>query len=109
MAGESPTSLKSPLPQGYRQGLVTAISVLLGFSLTFMRFWGIESPGKWTWKGILVASVLGAGILVQLFALWRSLELGDDEAPRYTGTVRWFFIGVGIVVLGVIVAIIVAA
>jgi len=35
---ESPTIPKSTLPQGYRQGLVTAITVFLGFSLTFMRF-----------------------------------------------------------------------
>jgi len=46
---------------------------------------------------------------VQLFALWRSLELRDDEPDRYTSTVRVFFGGVAIVVLGVIAAIIVAA
>jgi hypothetical protein len=26
--------------QGYRQGIITAITVLLGFSLAFLRFWG---------------------------------------------------------------------
>ena len=45
----------SPFPQGYRQGLVTAITVFLGFSLSFLRFWGIESPGHWTWKGVACA------------------------------------------------------
>ena len=37
-----------PIPQGYRQGIVTAITVLLGFSLTFFRFWGFEASGDWT-------------------------------------------------------------
>ena len=28
------------LPQGFRAGLITAITVLLGFSLGFLRYWG---------------------------------------------------------------------
>jgi hypothetical protein len=107
--GDSPAPAQSLLLQGYRQGLLTAITVFLGFSLTFLRFWGIENPGKWTPKGVFAASILGAGILVQIYALWRSLELRDDNPARYAGTVRWFFGGVGIVVLGVLTAIIVAA
>ena len=35
-----------PVPSGYRQGVVTAITVFLGFSLAFLRFWGIENPGS---------------------------------------------------------------
>ena len=38
---------RSP-PPGYRQGLITAITVLLGFSLAFLRFWGLEAAGQWT-------------------------------------------------------------
>src|SRR5688500_18066386 len=100
---------KSSLPQGYRQGIVTAITLFLGFSLTFTRFWAIENPGDWSWQGVLATLIIGAGATVQLYALWRSLELQDDEPTRYTGTVRWFFIGVAIVVLGVVGAIFVAA
>jgi phosphotransferase system glucose/maltose/N-acetylglucosamine-specific IIC component len=38
----TPTPERQPrsLPQGYRQGIITAITVLLGFALTFLRFWG---------------------------------------------------------------------
>jgi uncharacterized membrane protein YidH (DUF202 family) len=97
------------LPQGYRQGLLTAITVVLGFSLTFLRFWGLENPGEWTRKGLLATSILGSGILVQLYALWRSLELRDDMPSRYTVTVRWFFGGVAIIVVGVMTAIVVSA
>jgi ABC-type Fe3+-siderophore transport system permease subunit len=105
---EPPKPATSPLPQGYRQGLVTAITVLLGFSLSFMRFWGIESPGHWTWKGVLCACLFGVGILVELWALFRSLDLRDDEAVRYSGTVRWFFTGAIIVIVGVTASILVA-
>jgi ABC-type Fe3+-siderophore transport system permease subunit len=98
----------SPLPQGYRQGLVTAITVFLGFSLSFMRFWGIESPGHWTWESVLCAGLFGVGILVELWALFRSLELRDDDAVRYTATARWFFGGAIIVIVGVIASILAA-
>jgi hypothetical protein len=30
--------VRVPLPAGYRQAIVTAITVLLGFSLLFLRF-----------------------------------------------------------------------
>jgi hypothetical protein len=32
------------VPDGYRQGLITAITVLLVFSLAFLRFWGSKRP-----------------------------------------------------------------
>jgi hypothetical protein len=69
---EMDTTAKPSVPQAYRQGLVTAITVFLGFSLSFMRFWSFENPGDWSWQGILSACILAAGIGVQLFALFRS-------------------------------------
>lgn len=99
---------KPALPQGYRQGLVTAITVFLGFSLSFMRFWSLENPGEWNWKGILSTCILAAGIAVQLVALFRALDLRDDEAARYRVTVRYFFGGIVTIVVGVVLAIVVA-
>src|SRR5262245_33524134 len=96
------------LPQGYRQGLVMAITVFLGFSLSFVRFWNFDHPGEWTRGGVLAACVVAAGIVVQLVALHRSLELRDDEPGRYTATVRCFFVGVVVVAVGVLFATIVA-
>ena len=34
------------VPDGYRQGLITAITVLMGFSLAFVRFWSFEAAGQ---------------------------------------------------------------
>jgi hypothetical protein len=96
------------LPQGYRQGLVTAITVFLGFSLSFIRFWNFESAGEWTWTGVVPAGIVAAGIGVQLVALFRSLSLEDDEPVHYARTVRCFFGGVVVVVVGVVVAAFVA-
>jgi hypothetical protein len=99
---------KLGLPQGYRQGLVTAITVFLGFSLSFIRFWNFETAGEWTRTGAAAAVVVAAGIVVQLVALLRSLGLEDDEPAHYTVTVRCFFAGIVVVVVGVLIATIAA-
>ena len=106
--GDASKQSQQALPQGYREGLVTAITVFLGFSLSFVRFWNFENPGEWTWSGVVPACVVAAGCVVQLLALYRSLLLLDDEPTRYTETVRYFFVGVIVVVAGVIFATIVA-
>ena len=41
-------------------------------------------------------------------ALFRSLSLVDDDPARYTSTVRCFFVGIVVVVVGVVIATIVA-
>jgi Ca2+/Na+ antiporter len=96
------------VPQGYRQGLVTAITVFLGFSLYFARWWNLEHSGEWTWKAIVAACIIGAGIVVQLIALFRSLDLRDNDEARYRRTVCCFFGGIVVVLIGVLVVTIVA-
>jgi hypothetical protein len=41
------------LPTGYRQGIIPSITVILGFSLGFLRFWDFEAEGKWQWGSVL--------------------------------------------------------
>jgi len=78
------------LPEGYRAALVTAITVFLGFSLYFLRYWGLENPDKWTVKGAIAAGVVVLGIAVQLVALFRSLDIRDNDRKRYSATVNFF-------------------
>ena len=79
-----------PLPIGYRQGVIMAITVLLGFSLVFLRFWNFELPGDWNVSSALAAILLAVSILAQLVTLWRSLQLEDEDPPVYRKTLRWF-------------------
>jgi hypothetical protein len=78
------------LPGGYRQGIITAVTVVLGFSLVFLRFWGFELPGEWNISSGIAAGLLAISILGQLLTLWRSLQLEDDEPANYRTTLRWF-------------------
>ena len=100
---------RSYVPSGYRQSVVTAITVILGFSMAFLRFWGIENPGEWTLTAVLAALFIAAGIALQLVALFRALDVRDEDLVHYRVTVRLFRAGVIIVIAGVVASIFSAA
>jgi hypothetical protein len=86
--------VRVPLPTGYRQAIVTAITVLLGFSLLFLRFWNFELSGPWRAASLAASALMGLAIALELFALWRSLQPEDDDEFEYRLTLRWFLGGV---------------
>jgi uncharacterized membrane protein YidH (DUF202 family) len=96
-----------PLPEGYRQGIITAITVLLGFTLAFFRFWGFEASGEWTIRSIIAASTLVAAVVLQIVALFRSLRLEDDDREEYRKTVMWFVASAVVLLVGLLIAVVV--
>ena len=96
-----------PLPEGYRQGIITAITVLLGFTLAFFRFWGFEASGEWTIRSIVAASTLVAAVILQIVALFRSLRLEDDDREEYRKTVMWFVASAVVLLVGLLIAVVV--
>jgi hypothetical protein len=91
---------------GYRQGIITAISVLLGFSLAFWRFWGFESPGEWNVGSLLVGISLVVAVTLQIVALFRSLRVEDDDVHEYRKTVRWLIASTGAMLVSLCMAIV---
>jgi magnesium-transporting ATPase (P-type) len=102
----SPERQRTPLPQGYRQGIITAITVLLGFSLTFFRFWGFEAEGEWTPRSIFATSILIVSVVMQIITLFRSLRIADDDEIEYGKTVRWFIASVFVLIVAVLIAVV---
>ena len=94
-------NISRPLPNGYRQGVITAISVLLGFSLYFLRFWSLEAPGNWTWVSLLAAIPVVLSIACLCVTLWRSVQVADDNEPVYRKTLKWFLSGIVLLLVGV--------
>jgi hypothetical protein len=94
------------LPQGYCQGIVTAIPVLLGFSLTFLRFWGFEAAGKWTVRSLISTGTLVVAVGLQIIALFRALRLEDDDAKEYHKTLLWFLASAVVLLVGLLFAIV---
>src|SRR5262245_13032380 len=101
-AGTDASAAGRPLPAGYRQGVVTAISVMLGFAPYFLRFWSLEAPGDWTWISLAAAVPTIISIACLAFALWRSLQVADDDEPVYRTTLKWFLAGVLLSLAGVL-------
>ena len=93
-----------PVPQGYRQGIITAITVLLGFSLAFFRFWGFEAHGEWTARSLIATGTLVVAVLLQIVALVRSLRLEDDNRTEYRKTVKWFTASAVVLLVGLLIA-----
>jgi hypothetical protein len=106
LATPAPERQPRSLPQGYRQGIITAITVLLGFSLTFFRFWGFEAAGKWTVRSVISTGTLVVAVVLQIIALFRSLRLEDDDENEYRKTVGWFIASAVLLLLGLLFAIV---
>ncbi len=94
----------STVPQGYRQGLITAITVFLGFSLAFLRFWAFEAPGDWTPRSLVVAVGVVVAIILEIYALYRALRIADDSKQEYGKTVKWFIASTAVMLLGLFLA-----
>lgn len=94
-----PAADAASLPQGYRQGIITAITVMLGFTLGFFRFWGFEAQGQWTRRSFIAAGGLTLALLLEIVALFRSLRLKDDNVVEYGNTVRWFVASAAVLVV----------
>ena len=80
-----------PLPTGYRQGIISAITVVLGFSLLFARYWTFEAEGEWSVASVISVVLLSIAIALEFVALWRALLPRDDDLPVYYVTLRIFF------------------
>jgi hypothetical protein len=99
----------SPIPPGYREGIITAITVLLGFTLAFFRFWGFEAPGKWSYRSFFAAVGLVVTMLLQLVTLFRAVRLEDDSETEYRKTIRWFVLSAAVLVISLVMALVVFA
>jgi hypothetical protein len=106
MTSEAPKEPRRrvPLPAGYRQGIISAITVLLGFSLLFVRYWNFEASGEWTIPSFVAALLLTLAIVLELVALWRSLRLEDDDETEYRITLRWFAASTSILLVSLLLA-----
>ena len=104
VTSSKPADARKPLPNGYRQGIITAITVFLAFTVAFFRFWVFEAPGRWKLVPFLAAVLIFVAVVGQTVALMRSLRIDDDDEPEYQKTVRWLLYSVISAIAGLVVA-----
>jgi len=88
----------------FRNGSVTVVGVLAGFSLTFLTAWA-ANPLPWQLHDLIGIVPLAAGIVFQLVALAALLHPDSLERARYDRAIRIFLIGLVLVSCGVALAI----
>ncbi len=89
--------------------MISAITVVISFSLLFMRYWGFEASGRVTRGSTAAGLLLLAAILIEFYTLWRSLQLADDDESEYRKTLRWFMASVTMLLVSIVIASLAAA
>lgn len=88
----------------FRNGSVTVVGVVAGFSLTFLTAWA-ANPLPWQLHDLFGIGPLIVGIAFQLVSLAVLLHPNSLERRRYDRAVRLFLIGLVLVAAGVVIAI----
>jgi hypothetical protein len=89
----------------FRNGSLTAISVIVGFSLSFLSRWA-GTPGKWYTADLFAVGVIVAGCALQIWSLGAMLFVSSMVAANYTRAIRVFLVGLALVAVGVALALI---
>jgi hypothetical protein len=84
----------------FRNGSVTAVGVILAFSLGFLNQW-VSSPIDWSRYDIAAAVPLVLGIAVQAKALFDLLSTKSLILSHYDRSCRLFILGFCLVALGI--------
>jgi hypothetical protein len=88
----------------FRNGSLTAIGVVVGFSLGFLSRWA-GLPGSWAQTDLVAVLLITCGIGLQIKALADMLSTRSLVLARYNRTVRIFILGLVLVAAGVMAAI----
>ena len=87
----------------FRNGSLTAISVIVGFSLSFLSRWA-GTPGKWHNADLFAVALIVLGSAAQIWSLGAMLFVSSMVAANYQRAIRIFLVGLALVAVGVAVA-----
>lgn len=88
----------------FRNGSMTAVGIILGFSLSFITRWG-ANPVPWQWIDLFAVVPLLTGIAFQIWAFAVLLKPESTQLAVYTSAKNHFLWGLAGVLTGTAVAI----
>lgn len=103
-APDAPDPPPAAIDAVFRNGSLTAISVVAGFSLTFLNRWA-AIPGTWLPIDLVAVAAIVCGIVLQVSSLAILLWPRSLELKVYGRAIRLFLAGLGFVAIGVACAI----
>ena len=65
-----------------------------------MRYWNFELAGTWSSSSVIADILMALAIVFQVVALWRSLQVKDDDEIEYRITLRWFLASAIVLLIG---------
>ena len=65
-----------------------------------MRYWNFELAGTWSASSVIADILMALAIVFQVIALWRSLQVKDDDEVEYRITLRWFLASAIVLMIG---------
>jgi hypothetical protein len=101
---DEPHSRRSTIDSTFRNGSLTAIGVVVGFSLGFLSRWA-GTPGEWSQADLFAVAAITLGIAFQIKSLADMLSVKSLILTRYNRSVRIFLVGLVLVATGVAAAI----
>ncbi len=88
----------------FRSGTLTAVGIIVGFSLGFLTRWA-GVPGAWSNFDFAGLAAIVVGIAAQMTALVMLLSVNSLLLASYNRAVRVFTAGLILVAIGVILAV----
>jgi hypothetical protein len=82
-----------------RSGSITALGVLLGFSITILGDWS-NRPGKWELVGAIPLFLYGSSVALQVVALYRILQLPREIQEDHRRAINLAVIGLVVMFVG---------
>lgn len=103
-----PPAPAEPAPEkidaAFRSGSLTAIGIVVGFSLGFLTRWA-GLPGAWSPIDLISLLVITAGIAIQIVSLAMLLSVESLILASYNRMIRIFMAGLVLVAVGVLLAV----
>jgi hypothetical protein len=96
--------INDELPAGYRQGIITANSIFISFSLLFFKYWSLEAPGDWTIASACAAGMMLCAIALEIVTLWRALQIKDSALVEYNRTLKWLMASIVVMITGLLLS-----
>ena len=82
-----------------RNGSITALGVLLGFSIAILSEWS-NRPGKWELVGAIPLFLYGSSVALQVLALYRALQVPREMQAQHRRTINLAVIGLVVMFAG---------
>ncbi|WFU12006.1 hypothetical protein QA646_18850 (plasmid) [Rhizobium sp. CB3090] len=89
----------------FRNGSLTAVGIIAGFSLSFINTW-VSNPNDWSRSDILPMAVMVVGIALQVKVFADLLARDSLLVVKYDRARRLFLIAVIIVAAGIAIALV---